>query len=95
MFKFIFPALLSLTWCSTPADEVKLSGIVIKPEVTHYMYGTHALEENGSIRAALQSNSLDLDAFLGKKVRITGNRVPGYPLSGGPELVEVQKVEIR
>lgn len=95
MIKFSLVVLLMLAWCSSPADEVKRSGILIKPEATYYMYGTHALEDKGKIRVALKSSTIDLDDFIGKKVQIIGTPVPGYPLSGGPELVEVQKIIIR
>ncbi len=87
--------MLFLAWCSSSADEIKISGTLIKPEVTHYMYGTHALEEKGKIKVALTSGTIDLDDFIGKKVEIRGTRVQGYPLSGGPELIEVQKIVIR
>lgn len=73
---------------------VKLSGVLVKPEVTAYMYGTHALENTGQLSAALKSNSINLDAYVGKQVRITGKRVEGYPLEGGPDLIEVMDIEI-
>lgn len=86
---------MALAWCNSPSDEVKTSGVLIKPEVTTYMYGTHALEEKGQIKVALKSTAINLDEFIGKKVEVIGTRVPGYPLSGGPYLIEVQKIVIR
>lgn len=82
--------------CKAPQadDAVNLSGILIKPEYTPYMYGTHALERNSTIQAALKSYTVNLDDFIGKKVRIRGKITEGYPLSGGPPLIEVYTVEI-
>jgi hypothetical protein len=82
--------------CNSPRqlDEVALTGIVIKPEYTTYMYGTHTLEKDNAIQAALKSNTVNLDDFIGKTVRITGKPVEGYPLSGGPILIDVNSVKI-
>ncbi len=94
MFKCFALLLLLLAWCTPPVDDGQLTGYLIKPEVTTYMYGTHALENNGRIIAALKSDSVNLDTFTGKKVRLYGKRIEGYPLSGGPELIEVKKIEL-
>lgn len=93
MFKCVCLLALALAWCHAPDNDLQLTGYLIRPEATTYMYGTHALESRGRIVAALKSDSVNLDAYTGKKVRITGNRVPGYPLSGGPDLIEVNKIE--
>lgn len=93
MFKPVALSLLVLAWCNTPDNEVQLSGIITKPEVTNYMYGTHALERDGKIRFALKSDAIDLDTYIGKRVQLSGIRVPGYPLSGGPDLIEVRKIK--
>ncbi len=93
MFKTICLLLLTLAWCQSPESHLQLTGYLTRPEATTYMYGTHALESKGRVIAALKSDSVNLDAFTGKKVRITGNRVQGYPLSGGPDLIEVNKIE--
>jgi len=41
---------------------------------------------------ALQSNVVNLDAFLGQLVEVVGALVPGYPVDGGPPLLNVTEV---
>lgn len=59
------------------------------------MYGTHALEESGKKKHyALTSSTCNLDDYVNKTVRVIGKRVEGYPLSGGPKLIEVISIDI-
>ena len=74
-----------------------LAGTIEKrPEDTSYQYGTHGISDDDSGHYALQSASIDLDAYVGQPVNIYGTLVPGYErgqVEFGPPLVEVTKVE--
>jgi hypothetical protein len=94
MFKYCFLLWLIVAACNSPAQDIRLTGTLIKPEATAYMYGTHALQKNNQIAAALQSKSINLDNFIGKKVRIRARKLEGYPLDGGPVFLEVIEIKI-
>jgi hypothetical protein len=70
----------------------EFEGVIQKPGVTAYMYGSHTISNNGKMYA-LQSTSLNLDLYLNKTVTVKGSKVPGYPLEGGPDLIDVKAVE--
>jgi hypothetical protein len=70
--------------------KTEAAGIVQKRGVTTYMYGTHIL--SGSKIYALKSDTIKLDRYLGKAVMVSGRLVPGYPMSGGPEFLDVDMV---
>lgn len=80
-----------------PAGEpITLTGVIEKPEGTTYQYGTHGLSDWDSGYYALQSDTVDLDAYVGQRVDVHGTLIPGYEnaqVEGGPPLVEVQRVE--
>jgi hypothetical protein len=67
-----------------------------KPEATTYMYGTHAItDESSGAFYALESDVLDLDAYVGQRVTVYGTLVSGYEsgqVEGGPPLVEVTQM---
>ena len=71
--------------------------MIEKPQMTTYMYGSHAVTDEGSGETyALQSESVNLDAYVGEKVTVSGTTVPGYEngqVEGGPTLLEVSGVE--
>lgn len=67
-------------------------GLIEKPEMTSYMYGTHTIS-NDTKRYALQSKTIDLDRYIQKTVSIKGDSVKGYPVDGGPVLIDVKAVE--
>lgn len=79
------------------SGPVSATGIVEKPEMTTYMYGTHAITDDATgTPYALTSEDVDLDAYVGKEVTIYGAPVPGYEggeIEGGPALLEVGEVE--
>ena len=82
----------------TPSSDLNSSqvktGTIQRLEVTSFMYGTHALFDNsGKILYALRSHTLDLSAYIGKHVEVTGTLVPGYPVDGGPPFLDVSKVQ--
>lgn len=78
-------------------EPVSATGVLEKPDMTTYMYGTHEITdaETGE-QYALGSESVDLDAYVGEEVTVTGDPVPGYgdgQIEGGPALLEVSEVE--
>lgn len=77
-------------------EQVALAGIVEKPGATTYMYGTHGISDDDSGYYALQSDTVNLAAYVGQPVNVYGTLVPGYEdgqIEGGPPLVEVTQVE--
>jgi hypothetical protein len=97
--KMLYAPLLILFLCLGCAadnfrdDTVQATGTMEKLEVSYFMYGTHVLRsQGGDILYALKSGSQDLAAFENRKVTITGTRIEGYPVSGGPEYLEVIQV---
>lgn len=82
---------------ATSSGPISATGIVEKPEMTTYMYGTHAItDEDTGTPYALASEDVDLDAYVGEEVTVYGAPVPGYgggEIEGGPALLEVGEVE--
>lgn len=75
---------------------VRATGTLQKPDATSYGYGTHAITDQASgCRYALQSEQVDLASYVGEKVEVTGTTARGYPVDGGPVLLNVSKVEPR
>jgi hypothetical protein len=73
-----------------------------QPEMTSYQYGSHllfgslidgALENDTEKTYAIVSDVVDLTPWLGKNVVITGVFADGYPVEGGPELIQVTSIE--
>jgi hypothetical protein len=82
---------------TSPGEDNTLQikrGTLQKLEVTSFQYGTHALfDESGNILYSLRSHTVNLSAYVGKHVEVTGTLVPGYPVDGGPPYLEVSKVQ--
>ena len=76
------------------AKTVTAEGVIQQQGMTTYQYGTHVLKDGTKTLYALMSKSQKLDNFVGKKVKITGTLVDGYPVDGGPDFVEVTDVEV-
>lgn len=76
---------------------VEATGTLADPGVTSYQYGTHAItDEAAGTTYALQSETVDLDRYVGERVTISGATVPGYEegaVEGGPALIQVSDVE--
>ena len=72
----------------TVAKSKKITGTLEKLEVTTFQYGSH---EIGGF--AVRSNTVELDNYIGRKVRVTGRKIEGYPVDGGPKFFEIVKVE--
>ncbi len=70
----------------------QFKGLVKKPEVTTYMYGTHTISNEGKTYA-LKSSTINLDSYINKTVTVKGTKINGYPVDGGPEYIDVKEVE--
>ncbi len=78
------------------APVPELTGVIEKPELTTYMYGTHSMTDELGNFYALESDIVDLDAYVGQRVTVSGAFVPGYEdgqVEGGPPLFSVTHVE--
>lgn len=73
-------------------DTLEVTGTIEQQGMTSYQYGTHTLTGEGSFYA-LKSDAVDLDLYLGDEVTVTARKVEGYPLEGGPVLLNVLEVE--
>jgi len=71
-------------------------------EMTSYQYGSHLLfgslidgthENNNEKIYAIVSDVVDLEQWLKKNVVIVGVYAEGYPVEGGPELIQVTSIE--
>jgi hypothetical protein len=100
--------LSSLTPESTPGSSPKTTpeadsaptamGVLERPEVTTYMYGTHAItdETSGTMYALRSEDEGLLDGYVGQRVTVHGTLVAGYEngqVEGGPPLLNVTRVE--
>lgn len=86
---FFFTATCNST---TQTDNMELTGTIQKQGITSYQYGTHTLS-NDETFYALKSDTVDLDAYIDQEVTIIAEKIPGYPLEGGPEYLLVLKVK--
>jgi len=75
-------------------DTVTAEGTIEKQGITTYQYGTHVLKEGKKTLYALTSKTQKLNDYVGKRVKITGTKIDGYPLEGGPVFLEVTSVEV-
>lgn len=58
--------------------------------VPGYMYGDYVLlDEQGNTQYALRSSTVQLGNYVGQRVRLSGSRIPGYPVDGGPDYLDV------
>ena len=93
----VLAVMLATALPASAESEPQLTGVIEKPEVTSYMYGTHAVvDEVGGDLYALESDIVDLDAFVGQRVTVFGSSVRGYEngqVEGGPPLFDVTRVE--
>lgn len=75
-------------------STVTLTGQISPLGMTTFQYGTHMIKaENKSY--ALKSAQVKLDDYVNKSVTLKGTKVAGYPLEGGPELIEVSEISIK
>jgi len=73
--------------------DITATGTIQKPDATSYMYGTHTLvDDAGKTLYALQSDTVNLDGYIDRKVVVRGTLVSGYPVNGGPDFLFVTSV---
>ena len=78
---------------STTPVPITATGIVQKQGITTYMYGTHVLlDDKGKTLYALVSKTINLESYINHTVTVHGILVNGYPIDGGPRLLDVQSV---
>ncbi|HEU4716315.1 MAG TPA: hypothetical protein VFU15_00700 [Bacteroidia bacterium] len=71
--------------------QVSFYGTLEKQGITTYQYGTHTIV-NGNTTYALKSETINLDNYAGRNVTITGSKIKGYPIDGGPDYIDVTSV---
>ena len=79
------------------SPDVEVTGVIEEPEITTYMYGSHAITDEASgERYALRSEEEGLLAdSINRRATVSGTLVPGYEngaVEGGPPLIEVDEV---
>ena len=67
---------------------VEVTGKIQQQGMTTYQYGTHVMAGY-----ALRSGTIDLDKYIGQTVTLVGYRIEGYPIDGGPDFLEVEKIK--
>jgi hypothetical protein len=79
------------------SPTVEVTGVIEEPEITTYMYGSHAVTDEASgERYALRSEEEGLLAdSTDRRATVSGTLVPGYEngaVEGGPPLIEVDEL---
>lgn len=77
---------------SVNADTISITGVIAEQGITTYQYGSHVLGNEEDFYA-ITSETIDLDQYIGDTVTVLGRKKPGYPLSNGPEYIEVIQVK--
>ncbi|MBD0401234.1 hypothetical protein [Flammeovirga sp. EKP202] len=70
------------------SNTIEITGVIKAQGITTYQYGTHTVSGY-----ALRSSSVNLDNYIDQEVTIVGQKVEGYPVDGGPDYIEVEKVK--
>jgi len=95
----VVPAFAQRDTGQEPAPRTAtVTGVIDKPEVTPYMYGTHAITDEASgTRYALRSEDEGLlDGYTDRRVTLNGTLVSEYEngaIEGGPPLLDVAHVD--
>ena len=79
---------------SATGESVSMEGKITKLGMTTFQYGTHSINYAGK-PFALRSSSLNLDNYVDRQVTLKGVKVDGYPVEGGPELIDVSEVVVK
>lgn len=75
-------------------DSIILTGEISPLGMTTFQYGTHTINADNKTYA-LKSTAVKLDDYAHKLVTLKGKKVSGYPLEGGPELIEVSEISVK
>ena len=74
---------------------IEVEGTIQRQGITTYQYGTHILvDRSGNTRYALRSDQVNLTTYIGRYVRVSGSRIPGYPVDAGPAYLAVSDVQV-
>ncbi len=92
VISLFFGLALLIQSCSDSPVEIELTGIIQKQGITTYMYGSHTISGEGEFYA-LRSSTIDLDDYVTQEAFITGEKISGYPVDGGPDYFEVTSIE--
>ncbi len=80
---------------SNERELVQTKGTIERTGITTYMYGEYKLVESAkNIVYALRSSTLDLSKYVGQHVEVTGTKISGYPLDGGPVYLDIETVVV-
>lgn len=94
LFKYLFVVIIICFFAvscdkeNSKSDSFEIKGIIQKQGITTYQYGTHVISGY-----ALRSNAVNLDNYINQNVTVVGYKIDGYPIDGGPDFIEVEKVE--
>src|SRR4028118_211282 len=80
------------------SPTIEVTGMIEEPEITTYMYGSHAIvDEASGERYALRSEEEGLlSDSKGRRATVSGTLVPDYEngaVEGGPPLIEVDEIQ--
>ena len=81
-------AVISCKKGKTDSDHIEVSGVIQEQGITTYQYGTHTIAGY-----ALRSTAVNLDDYVDMEVTVSGHKIEGYPISGGPDYIEVESVK--
>lgn len=72
---------------------ITLRGTVEEMGMTSFQYGSHKIK-TADMTYALRSAKIPLSDYTDKQVTLKGTKVSGYPMEGGPELIEVVEISV-
>lgn len=72
-------------------ESLTATGVLYQQGPTTYMYGTHILYVNSNTQYVLESTTLNLNAFLGRNVKITAFNTH-YQAENGPAMYNVTSI---
>ncbi len=73
-------------------NTMEVTGTLEAIQMTSWQYGTHTIS-NDTTFYALRSEKINLESYQGKTITITATKIEGYPVDGGPEFLDVEKVK--
>jgi hypothetical protein len=69
-------------------------GTIRRQGMTTYQYGEFVLiHPDRHIICAMREGQVKLEERVGQYVKIEGSMIPGYPIDGGPDYVEIDVCE--
>jgi hypothetical protein len=84
----------SIVKSSSISEDVTLTGTIQEMGMTTFQYGSHKIK-SADKTFALKSSKVQLADFTDKAVTLKGTKVVGYPIEGGPELIEVSSITLK